>query len=255
MSGEGRDTLLVAGLHSVRAALTHGPQNIVDAWVDARRRDRRLKALVDQLRDLGIPFRSADRQALDRLVPGANHQGIVVQTRAPASRDESGLWSLLGALEGSPRLLVLDGIKDPHNLGACLRNADAAGVQAVIAPRDRSVGLTPVAVKVASGAAEQVPFFQVTNLARVLKRLAQDYGLWIVGTAGEAPTPLFQARLAGPLALVMGSEGEGLRRLTREHCDQLVSIPMAGRVASLNVSVATGICLFEAVRQSAERHS
>lgn len=249
MSTEEGDALLVSGLHSVRAALRHGPQGIVDAWVDVRRRDRRLSALVGELRHLGVPFRSVDRQALDRLVPGANHQGIVIRTRAPASRDEAGLWRHLDALEAPPRLLVLDGVKDPHNLGACLRTAGAAGVQAVIAPRDRSVGLTPVAVKVASGAAGQVPFFQVTNLARVLKRLAQDYGLWIVGTASEAPTPLFQANLAGPLALVMGSEGKGMRRLTAELCDFLVRIPMRGTVSSLNVSVATGVCLFEINRQ------
>ena len=145
---------------------------------------------------------------------------------------------------------MLDGVQDPHNLGACLRTADAAGVHAVIAPRDRSVGLTPTAVKVASGAAGEVPFFQITNLARMLKRLAHDYGIWIVGAAGEADSSLYHADLAGALALVMGSEGEGLRRLTREHCDQLVRIPMSGSVESLNVSVATGICLFEAVRQS-----
>lgn len=253
MSREDDNASLVSGLHSVRAALKYGAESIVEAWADVRRRDRRLAGLVGELRSRGVPFQPVDRQTLDRMVPGANHQGIVVRTRAPASRDEAQLWPLLDGLDQPVRLLVLDGVQDPHNLGACLRTADAAGVHGVVAPRDRSVGLTPTAVKVASGAAGQVPFFQVTNLARVLKRLARDYRVWIVGAAAEGETPLFHADLSGPLALVMGGEGEGLRRLTREHCDQLVRIPMAGTVESLNVSVATGVCLFEAVRQSLDR--
>ena len=250
MSRDDAASALVSGLHSVRAALKHGPDNILEAWADTRRRDRRLSELLDALRNLGVPVQPAGRQALDRMVPGANHQGIVIRTRAPASRDEAQLWTLLDQLARPLRLLVLDGVQDPHNLGACLRTADAAGAHAVIAPRDRSVGLTPTAVKVASGAAAGIPFFQVTNLARVLKRLAHDYGVWVVGAAAEGETLLYQADLAGSLALVMGGEGEGLRRLTRDHCDQLVRIPRAGSVESLNVSVATGICLFEAVRQS-----
>jgi 23S rRNA (guanosine2251-2'-O)-methyltransferase len=169
----------------------------------------------------------------------------------PGGLGEAALDPLLGDLDHPPLLLVLDGVTDPHNLGACLRSADAAGVDAVIAPRDRAGGLTPVACKVASGAAESVPFVQVTNLARTLRQLQTVHHCYVVGAAGEAATSLFAADLRGPLALVMGAEGEGLRRLTRETCDLLVCLPMAGRVESLNVSVATGVCLFEAVRQRA----
>jgi len=244
-----RDGHLVAGLHSVRAAIKHGPDKVLEAWVDRQRRDRRLNELLSELRSLGIAMHEAERAELDRMAPGVNHQGILIRTRAPAARDESGLWTLLDGLSGPPLLLVLDGVQDPHNLGACLRTADAAGVHAVIAPRDRSVGLTPVAVKVASGAVDSVPFFQVTNLARILDRLGDDYRCWILGTAGETEHSLYDLDLTGPLALVLGAEGEGLRRLTRDRCDQLASIPMAGSVESLNVSVAAGVCLFETVRQ------
>jgi 23S rRNA (guanosine2251-2'-O)-methyltransferase len=167
----------------------------------------------------------------------------------PGAQDEDGLHALLEGLDRPPFVLVLDGVQDPHNLGACLRSADAAGVDAVVAPRDRSVGLTPVACKVASGAAETVPFFQVTNLVRTLEALRDAHRLWVVGTAGEAQTLIYDADLRGRLALVMGGEEKGLRRLTREHCDRLVRLPMAGTVESLNVSVATGVALFEAVRQ------
>ena len=242
-------TSVVSGLHSVRAALRHGPDSVKEAWVDMRRRDRRLGELLAEFRRLKIPFSEPDREHLDRLSQGANHQGVAVRTLAPAALDEGALWRFLDGLPVTPWLLVLDGVQDPHNLGACLRTADAVGVHAVIAPRDRSVGLTPVAVKVASGAAGQVPFFQVTNLARVLRRLWEDFQIRRVGTAGDAGTRIYDADLTGPLALVMGGEGEGMRRLTREHCDQLVAIPLEGTVESLNVSVAAGVCLYESLRQ------
>lgn len=245
------DTRVVSGLHSVRAALKHGADAISEVWVDSRRRDRRLNALLAELQGLDIPYRETDRETLDRISEGANHQGIALRAEMPTARDESALWRVLDELQEPPWLLVLDGVQDPHNLGACLRTADAAGVHAVIAPRDRSVGLTPVAVKVASGAAEHVPFFQVTNLARVLRRLASDYQVWRVGTDGTAKISLYNAELSGALAIVLGNEGEGMRRLTRENCDQLVSIPLVGSVESLNVSVAAGICLFESFRQRA----
>ena len=202
------------------------------------------------MRLLGIIFNPVDRDTLDIIVPGANHQVIVVRAKVPVSSDEDSLWHLLDDLQCPARLLVLDGVQYHHNMGACLRTAEAAAVHAVIAPRDRSVGLTPVVAKVASGAVERVPFIQVTNLARVLRRLADDYRLWIVGTAGEAETDIYEADFSGGVVLVMGGEGEGLRRLTREHCDQLLHIPMAGTVESLNVAVAAGICLFEIARQS-----
>jgi 23S rRNA (guanosine2251-2'-O)-methyltransferase len=239
----------VGGLHSVRAALRHGAQRIQGVWYDARRNDRRLRALLDELRAQGVALHASDRAALDRLVPGTNHQGIVAEASTPAARDESALEELLQGLAAPPFLLVLDGVQDPHNLGACLRSADAAGVHAVIAPKDRAAGLTPVACKVASGAAESVPFVQVTNLARTLRWLREARGVWVVGAAGEARVALYDADFKGPLALVLGAEEKGLRRLTREQCDLLVRLPMVGVVESLNVSVAAGICLFEAVRQ------
>lgn len=189
----------------------------------------------------------ANRQWLDEKVEGAVHQGIIARVREGRQYQENDLPALLESVD-TPFLLVLDGVTDPHNLGACLRSADAAGVHAVIVPRDRSAQLNATAKKVACGAAENVPLIRVTNLARTL-RLLQEMNVWIVGTAGEADHTLFQSKMTGPMALVMGAEGEGMRRLTREHCDELISIPMAGTVSSLNVSVATGICLFEAVRQ------
>ncbi len=238
----------VAGLHAVRAALGHEGR-VFELRVDARRRDRRLQALVARARELGVPVRRVERRELDALAGGANHQGAVARVEVPAARGESELDELLGQNDGPPLLLILDGVTDPHNLGACLRTADAAGVHAVIAPADRSVGLTPVVCKVASGAAESVPFFQVTNLARTLRRLQDEHHIFLIGAAGEADTELFDADLGGPLGLVMGAEGRGLRRLTREACDRLVRLPMLGQVESLNVSVATGVCLYEALRQ------
>jgi 23S rRNA (guanosine2251-2'-O)-methyltransferase len=239
----------VAGLNAVRTALKHGAGQVSAVWVDASRHDRRLQEVVDAAKALGLQVQRVDRHTLDTLADGAHHQGVVAAVAAPAARDENGLYELIESLEHPPLLLVLDGVQDPHNLGACLRSADAAGVDAVIAPRDRSVGLTPVACKVASGAADSVPFFQVTNLARTLEMLRDEHRIWVVGAAGDAPTALWDADLRGRLALVLGAEEKGMRRLTREHCDALVRLPMAGAVESLNVSVATGVCLFEAVRQ------
>jgi 23S rRNA (guanosine2251-2'-O)-methyltransferase len=241
----------VVGLNAVRSALKHGAGQVSALAVDAARHDRRLQELIDAAKAAGIRVEAVAREALDRLAGGANHQGAVATVVAApaAARDESALHGLLDALDRPPFLLVLDGVQDPHNLGACLRSADAAGVDAVIAPRDRAVGLTPVVCKVASGAAESVPFFQVTNLARTLEQLRDRWRVWVVGAAGEAQTLLYDADLRGPLALVLGGEEKGLRRLTREHCDLLVHLPMAGVVESLNVSVAAGVCLFEAVRQ------
>ncbi len=239
----------VVGFHAVRTALKHGGDSVEQIWVEARRKDRRISEIVDLARTAGVPVHYVSREELNTLQPDINHQGVIAHSRVPAALDESTLKALVQELEGPPFLLVLDGVQDPHNLGACLRSADAAGVHAVIAPKDRSVGLTPTACKVASGAAETTPFVQVTNLARTLRWLQEEAGVWIVGTAGEADTPVYNADLKGPLALVMGAEEKGMRRLTREACDALVCLPMVGSVESLNVSVATGICLFEAVRQ------
>lgn len=238
---------IIYGIHAVKALLERDPQRFLDVYIMKGRDDRRLHELVAELEANGIVVQVANRQWLDESAEGAVHQGIVARVREGRQLQENDLEELL-ANHAAPFLLVLDGITDPHNLGACLRSADAAGVHAVIVPRDRSAQLNATAKKVASGAAENVPLIRVTNLARTL-RLLKDRNVWIVGTAGEADHHLYQSKLTGPLALVMGAEGEGMRRLTREHCDELISIPMAGSVSSLNVSVATGVCLFEAVRQ------
>ncbi|MES9878859.1 MAG: 23S rRNA (guanosine(2251)-2'-O)-methyltransferase RlmB [Candidatus Sedimenticola sp. PURPLELP] len=243
------ESQLVAGVHSVRTALKHGAGSVLEVWVEARRRDRRIKEVIGLAKAAGVRIAQVSREELDTLVPGANHQGVVARTEVPAALGEGDLKKLLQDSDKPAFLLILDGVQDPHNLGACLRSADAAGIQAVIAPKDRSAGLTPTACKVACGAAETVPFIQVTNLARVLRWLSEELGVWLVGTAGEAESELFEVDLKGPLAMVMGAEEKGMRRLTREACDQLVKLPMAGSVESLNVSVAAGICLFEAVRQ------
>ena len=238
----------VVGINSVRSALRFGAEGVQELWLDRRRRDRRLSELASLAREAGISVRPLEREELDRAAEGANHQGALAWVRMPASRSETDLNALLDGIDGPAFLLILDGVTDPHNLGACLRSADAAGAHAVIAPKDNAVGLTPVAVKVASGAAESVPFVQVTNLARTLDRI-KERGIWLIGTADDADATLYQTDLQGPLALVLGSEGKGMRRLTRERCDLLVRLPMLGRVESLNVSVTAGICLYEALRQ------
>ena len=238
---------IVFGLHAVQALLDSDPQRFQEVFILKGRDDRRLQPVVKALEAQGIVIQVASRQWLDSQVEGGVHQGIVARVKAGRQYQENDLPDLLEKLE-KPFLLILDGVTDPHNLGACLRSADAAGVHAVIVPKDRSAQLNATAKKVASGAAENVPLIRVTNLARTM-RMLQEANVWIVGTAGEADHTLYQSKMSGPMALVMGAEGEGMRRLTREHCDELISIPMAGTVSSLNVSVATGICLFEAVRQ------
>lgn len=238
---------LIYGIHAVSALLERQPERFLEVWVLKGREDERLLPLINELQRCGVSIQLVTRKTLDDKAEGAIHQGIIARIREGKKYDEQDLWALLDQQQ-QPFLLILDGVTDPHNLGACLRNADAAGVHALIVPRDKSVTLTGTARKVACGAAETVPFIQVTNLARTLREL-QERGVWVVGTAGEADHDLYQSKLTGPLALVMGAEGAGMRRLTREHCDELISIPMAGAVSSLNVSVATGVCLFEAVRQ------
>lgn len=245
------NTSRLYGLHAVQTVLTQSPERIVTLWLDTARQDQRLLQLAELAKKARVAVTWSERKALDRLAEEGRHQGVVAELRGGEPRSEAFLEELLTSLQVPPFLLVLDGVTDPHNLGACLRTADAAGVHAVIAPRDRACGLNATVRKVASGAAETVPFVQVTNLARTL-RLLRDNGVWVVGTALEgASGSLYQGRLTGPLALVLGAEGQGLRRLTRENCDELVYIPMHGLVESLNVSVATGIALFEALRQRA----
>jgi 23S rRNA (guanosine2251-2'-O)-methyltransferase len=243
-----RDLTPVGGIHSVRTALKFGLEGVGEIWLERSRRDHRTRQIVDLARAAGIAVRQVDRADMDGAAAGLRHQGVLAWVRTPAPRAEHELDAILEAAAGPPFLLILDGVQDPHNLGACLRTADAAGVHAVLAPKDNAVGLTPVACKVASGAAETVPYVQVTNLVRAMNAL-EERGVWLVGTAGAAETALFDADLEGALGLVMGGEGKGLRRLTAERCDLLVCLPMSGAVESLNVSVAAGICLYEAVRQ------
>ncbi len=235
------------GIHAVTTLLERHPGRVHGLLIQKGREDKRVQRLLAMAQQQGIRWELVERSELDKLVQGV-HQGVVARVEPNRVQNENFLEHLLEGLEEPALLLVLDGVTDPHNLGACLRTADAAGVHAVIAPKDKAAPLNATAVKVACGAAESVPYVTVTNLARVLKQL-QAYGIWITGTAGEAEQLIYQADLKGPMALVMGAEGAGMRRLTREHCDQLVKIPMAGEVSSLNVSVATGVCLFEALRQ------
>jgi len=250
------DTSVIYGIHAVEAALQRGADDVVEL-ITLARHNRRIDRLRDMAVQHGITIRELSAHELDTLCHHQRHQGVAAriaiaeraQTREQAQEQslEQSLEQLLETVS-EPLLLVLDGVQDPHNLGACLRTADAAGVDAVIVPRDKAVGLTPVVHKVACGAAESMPFFQVTNLARTLRQL-QQRGIWLIGADERGDNELYSTDLRGPLALVLGAEGKGLRRLTREHCDTIVSIPMAGHVSSLNVSVAAGVCLFEIVRQ------
>lgn len=241
----------VFGIHAINALLDTAPERFIELWLLKGREDERLSPIINLARKYGISIQMANRKVLDDKSEGEQHQGVVARIRAGKVLTENDLDDILSRAaekNQSPFLLILDGVTDPHNLGACLRNADAAGVQAIIVPKDNAASLTPVVRKVAVGAAETVPLVQVTNLARTMKAL-QEQGVWLIGTAGETDTCLYDLQLSGPMALVMGAEGKGMRRLTRENCDQLVKLPMAGSVSSLNVSVASGICLFEIVRQ------
>ncbi len=246
----------VYGIHAVDSLLRQNPRAVQHLWVQQGREDKRIGGLLALARNQGVAVTREPRHALDERVSG-RHQGVIaeiLEVREQSGSAQSNLWTeaqLLQVVDDSCEpalLLVLDGVTDPHNLGACLRSADAAGVDAVVVPRDKAADLTPVSRKVACGAAEVVPFVRVTNLARTLQAL-KERGVWLFGTAGEAESSIYASDLTVPMALVMGAEGAGMRRLTREQCDVLVSLPMAGSVSSLNVSVATGICLFEARRQ------
>ncbi|MGK0499095.1 MAG: 23S rRNA (guanosine2251-2'-O)-methyltransferase [Oceanicoccus sp.] len=237
----------VFGIHAVEALLQSQSNRIDELWLQQGRNDQRIKDIQRHANQLGIKCRVVSREELDEQSEG-NHQGVMAKAKPAQTLRDRDLKELLDSIEHQPLLLILDGITDPHNLGACLRTADAAGVDAVIAPKDNSAPLNGVVRKVACGAAEVIPYIQVTNLVRTMKDL-QDRGVWITGTAGEAEQSVYDADLKGAVALVMGAEGKGMRRLTRENCDYLIKLPMAGSVSSLNVSVATGVCLFELVRQ------
>ncbi len=238
----------VYGLHAVTTLLQRNPEQVIELWIMQGRHDARMQRVLELAQEQQLDVREADKGLMNQKADEGNHQGVIAWRKPVQHKTEKHLPDILDAISGTPLILILDGVTDPHNLGACLRTADAAGVQLVIAPKDKSAPLNATAAKVACGAAEAVPYIQVTNLARTMKDL-QQRGIWIVGTAGEAEHSIYQQDMKGPMALVMGAEGSGMRRLTREHCDYLVNIPMAGEVSSVNVSVATGICLFEAVRQ------
>jgi 23S rRNA (guanosine2251-2'-O)-methyltransferase len=236
------------GFHAVGVRVKTAPQSVIEIYFDPTRRDARMRQFIDRANEGGIRLIEADGPRLAKLSGGHGHQGVaarVTEIKMVHSLDE-----FLEGIEKieSPLILVLDGVTDPHNLGACLRVADGAGAHAVIAPKDHAVGINATVAKVASGAAETVPYFMVTNLARTLNEL-KERNIWIIGTSDDAPKTLYQVDLKGPTALVLGAEGDGMRQLTRKTCDELISIPMSGAVESLNVSVASGVCLYEARRQ------
>jgi 23S rRNA (guanosine2251-2'-O)-methyltransferase len=234
------------GFHAVGVRLKTAPQSVLEVYFDPSRRDARMRQFIDRAKEAGVRLIEADGVRLARLAGSHGHQGVAA--RVQALEQARSLDDLLDQLGEPPLLLVLDGVTDPHNLGACLRVADGAGAHAVIAPKDHAVGLNATVAKVASGAAETMPYFMVTNLARTLGEL-KERNIWCIGTSDDAPKTLYQVDLKGPVALVLGAEGPGMRQLTRKTCDELVSIPMRGAVESLNVSVASGVCLYEAMRQ------
>jgi len=238
----------VYGLHAINAVLERAPERLLELWVAQPRDDVRSRDLRERAQNVGVRVQSVGGEALAKLVGDVAHQGAVAAVRPLKAWNEHDLIEALSQVAEDPLLLVLDGVTDPHNLGACLRTADAAGAHAVLIPKDRAAAVDGVVRKVAAGAAEFVPVASVTNLARSIDML-KERGIWVVGTDGEAPQTLYAADLKRPLALVLGAEGGGMRRLTRERCDFLVRIPMAGHVESLNVSVAAGVALFEARRQ------
>lgn len=237
---------LLFGFHAVTVRLKVAPNSVREILVDATRQDQRMRQFLAKVADMGLRATEVDGDRLQQLCGTHRHQGVAA--RVEAVQHTNSLDDLLDGIEEPPLILVLDGITDPHNLGACLRVADGAGVHAVIAPKDHAVGINATVSKVASGAAETMPYFMVTNLARTLGEL-KERSIWVVGTSDDAPRGLYEAQYAGPTAIVLGAEGSGMRQLTRKHCDELVSIPMMGAVESLNVSVASAVCLYEARRQ------
>ena len=237
---------ILFGFHAITVRMKTAPKSVIELHVEANRRDARMRSFVDRAREANIKIVETDGERLDKLAGTSRHQGVVARVEVvamPHSLDE-----VVESIEGPPLLLILDGVTDPHNLGACLRVADGAGAHAIVAPKDHAVGVNATVAKVASGAAETVPYIMVTNLARTLNEL-KDFDIRIIGTSDDAEQDLYDLDLTGPVAFVLGSEGDGMRQLTRKTCDQLVRIPMAGAVESLNVSVAAGVCLFEALRQ------
>ncbi|TDP64307.1 23S rRNA (guanosine(2251)-2'-O)-methyltransferase RlmB [Roseateles toxinivorans] len=243
---------ILFGFHAVTVRLKTAPQSIVEVHVDATRRDQRMRQFVERVKESGVKLFDSDDDRLNKICGSSRHQGVVARVQALAQQHS--LDDVLDAVEGPPLLLVLDGVTDPHNLGACLRVADGAGAHAVIAPKDNAAGINATVAKVASGAAETVPYFMVTNLARTLNEL-KERDIWVIGTSDTATKSLYELDLKGPVALVLGAEGHGMRQLTGKTCDELVRVPMKGAVESLNVSVAAGVCLYEALRQRESREA
>ena len=237
---------LLAGFHAVQARVRQAPASVIEVFVDGARRDKRMTSLIAFVKDQGVRCHVADATRLDQLANGVRHQGVIAMVESLDLAQD--LDEVFDTIVGPAFLLVLDGVTDPHNLGACLRTADAAGVHAVIAPKDKAAGITPVVERVACGATQTVPYLMVTNLARTLRDL-KDRNIWLIGTDERAEPSIHDVDQTAHIAWVMGAEGSGMRRLTRESCDHLVHVPMAGSVQSLNVSVATGVCLYETVRQ------
>jgi 23S rRNA (guanosine2251-2'-O)-methyltransferase len=245
---------LIFGWHAVNAAMKYEATRIKGIRFDEGRKDHRVREFAEKARQLGIQIHEEPGEALDKMTGAQHHQGVVARCEAPPrALNEHDLPKLIESIKGTPLLLVLDQVQDPHNLGACIRSADAAGVHTVIAPKDNSADVNATVRKVASGAAETVPFVKVTNLARVLRMLKDEHGLQLVGAASEAETVLYDVDLSGPTAIIFGAEGKGMRRLTREACDVVAKIPMHGKVESVNISVAAGVFLFEAMRQRAAK--
>ncbi len=247
------ETDFIYGIHAVQHALKHFPERVLEIWLQSENhkgkagKGSKLDEIQSLAKSSGIACQIVPRKSLDKMSEDQRHQGVVLRQRAAKLKDESDLDEIINN-KGNVLLLILDGVQDPHNLGACLRTADAAGVDAVIIPTSRGVSMTPVVRKVASGAADSVPLIEVSNLARTLKQI-QNEGVWLIGTSDQSDQTIYDQDLTGSIGLVMGSEDKGIRRLTSEYCDYLVQIPMAGVVESLNVSVASGVCLYEAVRQ------
>jgi 23S rRNA (guanosine2251-2'-O)-methyltransferase len=240
------DGRIIYGFHAVTSRLRQHAAGVEEIYLDATRSDSRMQDLTKLATGHAVRIITVDGQRLDGLTGNARHQGVAARVTAMQLKHD--IHDVLESVSGPPLLLILDGVQDPHNLGACLRVADAFGVNAVIAPKDRAVGMTPAVSKVASGAAETVPYITVTNLARTLREL-KDLGIWIIGADERGTSDLYDCKLKGPMAWVFGAESEGMRRLTREHCDELVRIPMVGAVESLNISVASAVCIAETVRQ------
>ena len=239
-------TKILYGFHALGVRLKTAPKSVLEIYFDSSRRDARMREFINKAKDIGVRLIEADSARLVSIGGSLGHQGVVA--RVVEVKPIHSLDDLLDSISEPPLLLVLDGITDPHNLGACLRVADGAGVHAVIAPKDHAVGINATVAKVASGAAETVPYLMVTNLARTLGEL-KERNIWCIGTSGDAPKSVYQMDFRVPTALVLGAEGAGMRQLTRKSCDELVHIPMCGAVESLNVSVASGVCLYEALRQ------